>query len=185
MFKDILDRINSGMEKSIIHAINELKKIRTGRANPEIFDSIYIDYYGTQTALNQLSTINTPEARVINIVPYEKNLIPLIEKAILNSNMGFTPNNNGTSIIIPIPALSQERRKELIKFVHQLIEEGKISVRNIRREGNQNLFSFGKEKNISEDLIKDNEAKIQIMTDNFIKRLDQIQKDKEKEILEI
>jgi len=185
MFKEILDTINSGMEKAIIHTKNELKKVRTGRANIDIFNSIYIDYYGSQTALNQLSTITIPDARLISIMPYEKPLIPVIEKAIINSNLGLTPNNNGTNILIPIPALSQERRNEMIKFAHQLIEEGKVSIRNIRRDGNQQLQTYGKDENVSEDLIKDNEKEIQNLTDNFINKLNEIQKVKEDEILEV
>lgn len=185
MIKDILEKINLGMEKSIKHSQNELIKVRTGRANPDIFNSIHIDYYGSQTALNQVSTISAPEARLITILPYEKQLIPVIEKAIIESNMGYSPSNNGTSILIPIPALSQERRNEMIKYAHQLIEEGKISIRNIRRDGIQQLNSHGKKDKISEDIIRDNEIEIQTITDGFIKKLDIIQKDKENEILEI
>ena len=135
--------------------------------------------------MNQLSTITTPEARLINIAPYEKNLIPEIEKAIINSNMGFTPNNNGSSVIIPIPPLSEERRKELIKVAHGIIEDGKISIRNIRRDSIHQLIHKGKEDNVSEDLIKDNEGEIQALTDKSINRLVQIEKDKEKEIIEV
>ena len=135
--------------------------------------------------MNQVSTITTPEARLINIAPYEKNLIPEIEKAIINSNMGFTPNNNGSSVIIPIPPLSEERRKELIKVAHGIIEDGKISIRNIRRDSIHQLIHKGKEDNVSEDLIKDNEGEIQALTDKNIDRLVQIEKDKEKEIIEV
>ena len=135
--------------------------------------------------MNQVSTITTPEARLINIAPYEKNLIPEIEKAIINSNMGFTPNNNGSSVIIPIPPLSEERRKELIKVAHGIIEDGKISIRNIRRDSIHQLIHKGKEENVSEDLIKDNEGEIQALTDKNIGRLVQIEKDKEKEIIEV
>ena len=135
--------------------------------------------------MNQVSTITTPEARLINIAPYEKNLIPEIEKAIINSNMGFTPNNNGSSVIIPIPPLSEERRKELIKVAHGIIEDGKISIRNIRRDSIHQLIHKGKEDNVSEDLIKDNEGEIQALTDKNINRLVQIEKDKEKEIIEV
>ena len=135
--------------------------------------------------MNQVSTITTPEARLINIAPYEKNLIPEIEKAIINSNMGFTPNNNGSSVIIPIPPLSEERRKELIKVAHGIIEDGKISIRNIRRDSIHQLIHKGKEDNVSEDLIKDNEREIQALTDKSINRLVKIETDKEKEIIEV
>ena len=185
MIKEILDSTQSSMDNAINHTVKELKKIRTGRANPEILNSIYIDYYGSKTALNQVSTITTPEARLINIAPYEKNLIPEIEKAIVNSNMGLTPNNNGSSIIIPIPPLSEERRKELIKVAHGIIEDGKVSIRNIRRDSIHQLTHKGKEENVSEDLIKDNEGEIQALTDKNINRLVQIERDKEKEIIEV
>ena len=135
--------------------------------------------------MNQVSTITTPEARLINIAPYEKNLIPEIEKEIINSNMGLTPNNNGSSVIIPIPPLSEERRKELIKVAHGIIEDGKISIRNIRRDSIHQLIHKGKEDNVSEDLIKDNEGEIQALTDKNIDRLVQIGKDKEREIIEV
>ena len=185
MFKEILESTQTGMDNAINHTINELKKIRTGRANPEILNSIYVDYYGSKTALNQISTITAPEARLINIAPYEKNLIPEIEKAIINSNMGFTPNNNGTSVIIPIPPLSEERRKELIKVSHGIIEDGKVSIRNIRRDSIQQLNHKGRQDNISEDLVKDNEGEVQALTNTSIDKLVQIQKEKEKEILEV
>ena len=135
--------------------------------------------------MNQVSTITTPEARLINIAPYEKNLIPEIEKEIINSNMGLTPNNNGSSVIIPIPPLSEERRKELIKVAHGIIEDGKVSIRNIRRDSIHQLTHKGKEENVSEDLIKDNEGEIQALTDKNIDRLVQIEKDKEREIIEV
>jgi ribosome recycling factor len=185
MLKTIFDNINTGMEKAIEHTKTELKKVRTGRANPDMFNSILVDYYGSKTPLNQVSTISTPEARMISITPYEKQIIPIIEKAITESNMGYTPSNNGNSVMIPIPALSQERRKEMIKYSHQIIEEGKISIRSVRRDGIHQLHLHGKEEKVSEDLIKDNESLIQIETDKFTRLLEDLQSEKESEILEI
>jgi ribosome recycling factor len=185
MFKAIFDNIKTGMEKAVEHTKNELKKVRTGRANPDMFNSIFVDYYGSKTPLNQVSTISAPEARMISITPYEKQIIPIIEKAIIESNMGYSPSNNGTSVLIPIPALSQERRNEMIKYSHQIIEDGKISIRSVRRDGIHQLHIYGKDEKISEDLIKDNESIIQSETDKFTSILDELQSEKESEVLEI
>ena len=185
MIEDILKDIDQRMQQAISHVQTELNKVRTGRANPEMFNSLIIDYYGTPTPINQVSTISVPEPRLITLTPYEKPLLPLIEKSITDANMGFTPGNNGTSVLVPVPALSEERRKELNKFVHKLVEDGRVAVRNVRRDGIQNLQSFEKGGNVSVDVIKDNEFEIQKMTDNKIKMLNELQEEKEKEILEV
>ena len=173
------------MDQAVVHCQGELNKVRTGRANPEMFNSLTIDYYGSMTPLNQVATISVPEPRLITLTPYEKTLIPIIEKAIINANMGFMPGNNGTAVLIPIPPLSEERRQELNKFVHQLVEEGRISIRNVRRDGIHHLQEFGKDDHVSEDLIKDYEGDVQNFTDNHIKKLNTIQDEKEIEILEV
>jgi len=185
MIEDILKELKSRMDSSVTHSKEELNKVRTGRANPEMFNSLMVDYYGSKTPLNQVCTISVPESRLITLSPFEKTLLPIIEKAISDANMGFTPGNNGTSVLVPIPALSEERRKELIKFVHNLIEEGKIAIRNIRRDGIQQLHNIGKEKTVSEDIIKDNEQEIQKITDSYTNNLNTIQVEKEKELLEV
>ena len=185
MINEILDDVKHRMEKAVAHANMELNKVRTGRANPEMFDSLLVDYYGSMTPLNQVSTISVPEPRLITLTPYEKTLIPIIEKAIMDANMGFTPGNNGTAVLVPVPPLSEERRQELNKFVHQLVEDGRIAVRNVRRDGIQNLQNMQKDGHISEDLIKDNELEIQKITDSNIEKLNTLQEDKEKEILEV
>ena len=185
MINEILDDVTHRMEQAVAHANMELNKVRTGRANPEMFDSLVVDYYGSMTPLNQISTISVPEPRLITLTPYEKTLIPIIEKAIMDANMGFTPGNNGTAVLVPVPPLSEERRQELNKFVHQLVEDGRIAVRNVRRDGIQNLQNMKKDGHISEDLIKDNELEIQKITDSNIQKLNTIQDDKEKEILEV
>jgi len=185
MINEILDDVKHRMEKAVAHANMELNKVRTGRANPEMFDSLLVDYYGSMTPLNQVSTISVPEPRLITLTPYEKTLIPIIEKAIMDANMGFTPGNNGTAVLVPVPPLSEERRQELNKFVHQLVEDGRIAVRNVRRDGIQNLQNMLKDGHISEDIIKDNELEIQKITDNNIEKLNILQDDKEKEILEV
>ena len=185
MINDILDDVKHRMEQAVVHTNMELNKVRTGRANPEMFDSLVVDYYGSMTPLNQVSTISVPEPRLITLTPYEKTLIPIIEKAIMDANMGFTPGNNGTAVLVPVPPLSEERRQELNKFVHQLVEDGRIAVRNVRRDGIQNLQNMQKDGHISEDLIKDNELEIQKITDSNIEKLNTLQNDKEKEILEV
>ena len=184
MIEDILKDVKHRMLQAVNHTNLELNKVRTGRANPEMFNSISVDYYGSMTPLNQVATISVPEPRLITLTPYEKTLIPVIEKVIMDSNMGFTPGNNGTSVLVPIPPLSEERRQELNKFVHQLIEDGRVAIRNVRRDGIQNLQEFQKDGNISEDIIKDNESEIQKITDENIEILNQHQNEKEKEILE-
>ena len=185
MIKDILEEVKKRMEQAISHTNSELNKVRTGRANPEIFNTMLIDYYGTMTPLNQVSTLSIPEPRLITVTPYEKSLIPIIEKVIMDANMGFTPGNNGTAVLVPVPPLSEERRTELNKFVQKLIEEGRVAIRNIRRDGINDLHSLQKEGHTSEDLIKDNESEIQGITDMSIEKLNKLQEKKEKEILEV
>ena len=185
MLDNIHQDANSRMDSAVSHTQNELNKIRTGRANPEIFDSIVVDYYGTPTPLNQVSTVSVPEPKLITMQPYEKSLIPLIEKAIIEANLGFTPGNNGNAVLIPIPALSEERRKELIKFIHKIIEDGKIAVRNIRRDAIHKIHDYGKEENISEDEIKGRETDLQTITDSHIKELEAQQEVKENDLMKV
>ena len=185
MLDNIHQDANMRMGSALSHTQNELNKIRTGRANPEIFDSIVVDYYGTPTPLNQVSTVSVPEPKLITMQPYEKSLIPLIEKAIIDANLGFTPGNNGNAVLIPIPALSEERRKELIKFIHKIIEDGKIAVRNIRRDAIHKIHDYGKEENISEDEIKGREVELQTITDSHIKELEAQQENKEKDLMKV
>ena len=185
MIDEILRDINKRMQQAIVHVQHELNKVRTGRANPEMFNSLVVDYYGNPTPINQVSTISVPEPRLITLTPYEKPLLPLIEKSIIDANMGFTPGNNGSSVLVPIPPLSEERRVELNKFVHKLVEDGRVAIRNVRRDGIQNLHNFEKEGHVSEDVIKDNELEIQKITDDMIKKLNELQEEKEKEILEV
>ena len=184
MFEEIKKDTNQKMDQAVDHAKSELLKVRTGRANPDLLNSVQVDYYGTPTPLNQVSTITIPEPRMIALQPFEKTLIPIIEKAIMDSNLGLTPNNNGNSVLIPIPPLSEERRKDLIKYVHQLIEEGRIAVRNIRRDAIHHLKDSGKVEHISEDEIHRQEDEIQTLTDSHVAALNQMQENKEKELLD-
>ena len=184
MLKDIYNNANKRMNQAVEHSRAELSKVRTGRANPDVLNSIMVDYYGSKMPLNQVSTISIPEPRLISLQPFEKTLIPIIEKAIMDSNLGLTPNNNGNSVLVPIPSLSEERRKDLIKYVHQLIEEGRVSIRNIRRDILHEIKNFGDSEHISEDEIRREEAKIQTLTDDHVKLLNGLQENKEKELME-
>jgi ribosome recycling factor len=184
MLKDIYKDANYRMDQAVDHSRTELSKVRTGRANTDVLNSIMVEYYGSMMPLNQVSTISIPEPRLITIQPFEKTLIPIIEKAIMNSNLGLTPNNNGNSVLVPIPALSEERRKDLIKYVHQLIEEGRVAVRNIRRDILHEIKKFGESEHISEDEIHRQETEIQTLTDDHIKSLNSLQENKEKELMD-
>ena len=184
MFEEIKKDVIRRMDQAIEHTRVELTKVRTGRANPDILNSVKIEYYGSMMPLNQVSTISVPEPRLITLQPFEKSLFPDIEKAFMDSNLGLTPNNNGNSVLVPIPQLSEERRKDLIKYVHQLIEEGRIAVRNIRRDAIHHIKDSGKEEHVSEDDIHRQEVEIQTLTDSHVTSLNQMQDNKEKELLD-
>ena len=144
-----------------------------------------VDYYGTPTPLNQVSTVSVPEPRLITMQPYEKTLIPAIEKAIMDANLGYTPGNNGNAVLVPIPSLSEERRVELTKFMHKLVEEGRIAIRNVRRDALHQVHDYGKQENISEDEIKRRETDLQNITDKHIEELNAQQEKKDREIMEV
>ena len=180
IYKDAIHR----MDQAVEHTRMELAKVRTGRANPDLLNGIQVEYYESMMPLNQVSTISVPEPRLITLQPFEKTLIPIIEKAIMNSNLGLTPSNNGNSVLVPIPALSEERRKDLIKYVHQLIEDGRVAVRNVRRDVLHHVKEFGKEEHVSEDEIHRQETEIQSLTDKHVISLNEMQEFKEKELLD-
>jgi ribosome recycling factor len=184
MIHEILEDATHRMDQTVEHTRQELAKIRTGRANPELLNSIKVPYYGTETPLYQLANISVPEARLITIQPFDKSIIREMEKAILDSNLGLTPNNNGDVILLPIPPLSEERRKDLIKIVHHQVEEGRIAIRNVRRDANQQLKNLLSEGHISEDEIKRSEEEVQTLTDKHIEHLNTLLELKEKEIME-
>ena len=177
----IVDAAKEQMTAAIDHLEKELLNVRAGKANPVMLSSITIDYYGTQTPLNQVANVNTPDARTLSIQPWEKNLIGEIEKAILVANLGFTPMNNGESIIINIPPLTEERRKQLVKLAKSEAENAKVSIRNARKDANQDI----KKSDSSEDVQKNYEIDIQELTDSSIQKVDQIMSLKEKEILTV
>lgn len=185
MPKQVISNAKSKMEKAISAYSRELASIRAGRANAALLDRIFVDYYGAPTPINQLAGVSVPEARLLVIQPYDKTILGEIEKAILKSDLGLNPTNDGSLIRIAIPALTEERRKELVKVVKKEAEEAKIAVRNIRRDGNEDLKKLEKNGEITEDDLRGYSDDIQKMTDQHISKIDDITKDKEKEILEV
>ena len=184
MLDQNIDSAKSKMEQTISFVKSEIGKIRTGRANTEMFNNILVNYYDNETPLNQVANIAALDAITISIQPFDKTVIDDIEKAILESDLGFNPSNNGNSIMITFPPLSAERRQELVKVASKIIEDGRISVRNIRREIIQSAKRIEDEQNISEDNMKTFLDDIQEVTDSFITRLNALQKEKEVEILD-
>lgn len=173
------------MEKAVLAFREDLSKIRAGRANPRILDDITFEYFGTPTPIAHAATFTVPEARMITIQPWDAKNIPLIEKAILASDIGITPSNDGKLIRLPFPPLTEERRKDLVKDMNKRLELARVSVRNIRREGMEAIAKAEKEKEFSEDERHTEEQDLQKLTDQFIKELDGIGKEKEKELMEI
>lgn len=184
MLQDTYNQLTKKMDTSLEIFRKNLGGIRTGRASTAILDGISVDYYGTPTPLNQVATLSVPESRLISIQPWDVSILRDIEKAILASDLGLTPNNDGKIIRLPIPALTQERRQELVKIVKRISEEAKIALRNIRREGNEQLKKLEKDKKITEDEHRKGSDEIQKITDSHIKNIDEISEKKEKEVLE-
>lgn len=179
-----LDEAKELMKKSVDHTAHELSKIRAGKAMPNMLDGIVVEYYGSPTPIQQVSSINTPDARSIVIKPFERNLLNEIQRAITNSDLGLAPQNDGEVIRLNIPPLTEERRQTLVKQVKQEIEQGKVSVRNIRKDTN-NSISRLKNEGISEDSVKRGEDRVQALTDQYTEALDTLLAKKEKEILTV
>lgn len=180
-----IQKYEDKMQKTLASLENELSTIRAGRANPHILDKLTVDYYGAQTPLQQVANITVPEARMIQIQPWEASLIKKIEKAILASDLGLNPNNDGKVIRLVFPELTEERRKELVKDVRKKGEAAKVALRNIRRDANDVFKKMKKEEDVSEDDVKDLEDKTQKMTDKYIKEIDAAVEKKSKEILTV
>lgn len=179
-----LQVLNDKMEKAYNYLLSDYQAIRAGRANPHVLDRIKVDYYGTPTPIQQVGNISVPEARMIQIAPWEKGLIKEIEKAILSSDVGITPSNDGIVIRLVFPELTEDRRKDLVKEVKKKGEEAKVAIRNIRRDGNDIIKKLAKEE-VSEDEIKELTDKLQKITDQFIKDVDQAIESKSKEIMTV
>jgi ribosome recycling factor len=185
MLDGVKKKARSAMDKAIDSFRRDLGKVRTGRASLSLLDDVKVDYYGTPTLLSQVGTLAVPEPRLITIQPWEKNLIPEIEKAILKSDLGLNPNSDGQLVRIAIPALTEDRRKDMVKLIKRMGEEAKIVVRNARRDANDSLKKLQKDKDITEDDQKRTEKEIQDLTDQFVKSVDDILDTKEKEVMEI
>jgi ribosome recycling factor len=173
------------MERSIEAFRKELGKVRTGRASFSLLDGVKVDYYGTPTPLQQVGTLSVPESRLITVTPWDTKMIGPIEKAIQGSGLGLNPSSDGKMVRIPIPPLTEERRKELAKMVRKMAEDARVAVRNVRREAIEKLKDREKKKEISEDLVKRGQERIQKETDAHVKKIDDILKSKEQEILEV
>ncbi|MET3732941.1 ribosome recycling factor [Moheibacter stercoris] len=178
----ILEEAKDQMQKALDHLEKEFTKLRAGKATPAMLSTVRFDYYGNSTPLTQAANISTPDARTLAVQPWEKNLIPEIEKAIINSNLGFAPSNNGDMIIISIPPLTEERRKELAKMAKAETENARIGIRNARKDANNDIK---KVEDIADDVKKDYETRIQNLTDKFIKKADEILAEKEKEVMTV
>ncbi len=184
MANEVVKTAKAKMEKAIKALEKEFAHVRTGRATPALLDGIKVSYYGSEMPLDQVATISVPEARTIAIQPWDVNVLPEIEKAILASELGLTPTNDGKIIRVAVPPLTEERRKELVKLVKKMGEEAKVAIRNIRRDANEKLKKQKKAKEISEDEQFRLQDEVQKLTDSFTKQVDQVVGDKEKEILE-
>ncbi len=182
---DAVKEFKESIEKTLSFYKEELKGVRTGRASVAMFDNIKVDYYGTPTPLAGVATLSAPEPRLVTITPWDANMIKEIEKAVLNSQMGFNPSNDGKVIRVPFPQLTEERRKELVKIVKKMGEDAKVAIRNERRDANEKIKKQEKNKEISEDESKKLQDDVQKQTDIAIKKIDEITDAKEKEVMEI
>lgn len=183
--KELLAQEETRMDKSIEALKHEFASIRTGRASVSLLDKVMVDYYGTPSPINQVANISVPEPRMILIAPWDKSMIGAIEKAILQSDLGLNPGNDGAQIRLVIPQLTEERRKEIVKVVHKKAEDAKVAIRNIRRDANDAIKKEEKAKTITEDDAKDGLDQIQKLTDAKIKQIDQLKDLKEKDVLEV
>lgn len=185
MIEDIKSELETGMSKSVTSMQGQLTKVRTGRASASVLDGVMVDYYGSPTPIKGVGQISTPEARLLQIQPFDKSLISEIEKSIINANLGLNPSNDGNFIRIQFPALTEDKRKDLVKQVKKMGEDAKIAIRNLRRDKNDDVKKAEKAKEISEDDVKKYLDEIQKVTDTFIKNVDDIIVVKEKELLTV
>ncbi len=185
MTKKIIDSAEEKFKKTLDALKKEYGTLRAGRAAPSLLDKVMVDYYGTPTPVNQVANVTVPEPRIILIKPYDKGSLKDIERAIQKSDLGLTPNSDGTAIRLAIPQPTQERRKEIVKVVSKKAEESKVAMRNIRRDANEAIKKLEKGKEITEDDRKDGETKVQKMLDKYIKQVDEVKSAKEKEVMEV
>lgn len=185
MLEDIYSEVEEKMKSTLKVVTQDLSYIRTGKASITVLDPVTVSYYGQETPLNQVATLSAPQPDLLVIAPWDTSLIPEIEKAILKSNLGLNPFNDGRAIKIPVPPLSEERRKELVRVVAKIAEEGKTSIRNCRRSGNENVKQLEKDKEISQDDEHRAYQKIQELTDSYIEKIEELSEKKQKELLQI
>ena len=185
MTEEIIREADTRMGKTIEALQGELKGVRTGRANTSLLDGIMVDYYGSASALNQVANVAVQDSRTLAVTPWEKTMIEPIEKAIMSSNLGLNPISAGMVIRIPLPPLTEERRKDLVRLVGQIAEQSKIALRNIRRDANTQLKNLLNDKEITEDELRGSEKRVQDVIDKFVKQVDDVITDKEKELMEI
>ena len=183
--KDVYVLHEEKMKKAIEVLRREYGALRAGRATTGLLDKVVVEYYGAQSPINQVANVAVPEPRTIVIQPWDKKMLPVIEKAILKSDLGLTPNNDGSIIRLVLPQLTQQRRQELVKVVHKEAEESRVAIRNLRRDANDSLKKIEKEKAASEDEVKKAQEDMQKLTDKYIKEIDQIMAAKEKEVMEV
>ena len=182
--ENVLRKAEQDMKRSTEAMVKEFNSVRTGRASVALLDGIHVDYHGVSTPLNQVAGLAVPERRLITIQPWEPSMLPVIEKAILKSDLGITPNSDGKVIRLAIPTLTEERRRELVKVVHKIAEEGRVVIRNLRRDANEALKKLEKNKQVPEDALRKGMEKIQDLTNRMIKSVDELLAKKEKEIME-
>ena len=183
--KEIITREEARMDKTIESLKHEFANVRTGRAHTSLLDSVMVDYYGAPTPVNQVANVSAPDPRMILIAPWDKTMIGAIEKAILTSDLGLNPNNDGDSIRLGIPQLTEDRRKELVKVVSKKAEDAKVAIRNIRRDANDAIKKEEKAKTITEDVSKDGQEQVQKLTDKKIKLIDELRDTKEKDVMSV
>jgi len=185
MLNEVKADAEARMEKSVQSLQAELAKIRTGRAHPSLLEHISLEYYGSVVPLNQVANINTEDARTLSVVPFDKSMVSAVEKAIMTSDLGLNPATSGTNIRVPLPALTEERRADLVKVVGNESEQAKVAIRNIRRDANGQFKDFLKEKELTEDDVRKGESMIQELTDRFVAKIDELVASKERELMEI
>jgi len=184
MIEEIYQEVKDGMQSTLDSLVKEFAGVRTGRATTALVDGILVDYFGAQTQMKQLATISVPESRLIVIQPWDKSVVPEVERAIQRSNLGLNPVSDGKILRIPVPPLTEERRRDLVKVVKKKAEDRRVSVRNTRRDGNDLLKQMEKDKEISEDDNRRAQERIQKLTDEFIRKVDEVTEKKEKEVME-
>ena len=185
MIDDILKDARIRMGKTVESLENELSRMRTGRAHPSLLESVRVDYYGAESPLSQVANVNIEDARMLTVTPWERSMVAAVEKAIINSNLGLNPNTAGTVIRVPVPPMTEERRRDMVKVVRSEAESSRVAVRNIRRDANGDLKELEKEKEISQDELRKGEDSVQKLTDAAIKEIDAVLAKKEADLMEV